>query len=363
MEPAADMRAASDAPGSAPSVLVLAQLPPPVHGVTITTERVVAAFASLPGARIDQVWGGSATSLIDIDSRSVGKLAHFAHMNLRLAARLLAGRRYDVVYTTLAPLTHAAIRDGIVAWWAKRLGQRALVHLHGEGIEATIAGGDVSRRIVRALLHKTELVAVTARAAEAASASGLFAAVHRLPNTAPDPGEPSFDAARPIRLGFLGNLDPRKGVLRFVDTVAHLVASGWNVEAAIAGSSTTYLGIDELAARIAGLGLSRHIALHGPVHGEAKDRFLADLDVFIYLSLHDHAPLVLIEALSHGLVPVVLDTGGVAEIVGPELAQHVLPSDLPDDARSLRIASLLAPYRADRQRLVEDRQRARARYL
>ncbi len=215
---------------------------------------------------------------------------------------------------------------------------------------------------MRPLIAGTELIAITAGAAATAEASGLFSRVIRLPNAVGDPG-PFSDAPTPeLRLGFLGNLDPRKGVLRFVDTLGILAQAGLCVRGDIAGASTRHLTVEALRELIEARGLGQRITAHGPLHGADKDRFLANLDIVIYLSQHDHAPLVLIEALAAGVIPIALDTGGVAEIAGPDFKSHVLPRDLGDAELAARIMDLIAGYTDRPGTLAAARHRARSRF-
>lgn len=344
------------------SVLLLAQLPPPVHGVTTMTARVKNLMEGFEGFRVEQLWAGSAASLDDIDSKSLGKILEFATLNLRLMGRKLGGERYDVVYLTFVPWSHAALRDALIAWWGKRLGRRTLVHLHGEGLEEIAVGRNLKARLVRPLVAGTELIAITSRSAEVAEASGLFARVIRLPNAAPDPGTVDLTTGSTLRFGFLGNLDPRKGVLRFVDTLASLVEAGLPVRGDIAGASTRHLTVEGLRDLIASRGLAAHVTAHGALHGADKVRFLSSLDVMVYLSRHDHAPLVLIEGLASGLVPIAFDTGGVAEIMGPEFGSHVLAPDLSDGQLADSIGGIVRGYLAQPLSLAADRRRARDRY-
>lgn len=344
-------------------VLLLAQLPPPVHGVTMTTERVRRLVAEGGTADVVHQWGGSARSLADVDRRSFGKFQEFAALNLALARQVLAGDRFEIAYLTFVPWTHAALRDGIVAWWAKRLAERTLVHLHGEGLEQVTTGRGIKAALLRRMLRGTELIAITRRAVVTATASGLFTAVHHLPNAAPDPGPPAPRAAGPLRVAFLGNLDPRKGVLRFVDVIEQVVREGHDVIGGIAGGSTRHLTVEGLRTQIAERGLAGRITVHGPVHGAEKDRFLAVHDVLLYLSAHDHAPLVVIEALSHGLVPIVQHTGGVAEIAGPRFSDNVMPAKVPDADLIARAAAVVAGYAVQPAAIERDRAAARERYL
>ncbi|MEZ5909298.1 MAG: glycosyltransferase family 4 protein [Hyphomicrobiaceae bacterium] len=346
-----------------PHILFLAQLPPPVHGVTVVSGKVFDKLRSLPGAQVEHIWLGSADRLEDIGRRTPGKLVAFAKLLAGLLRRRLAGRRADIAYLTLAPWTHAAMRDALVAAAAKGAARRVLVHLHGEGLDRLLAGASPADRLKRRLLRGVELVVITEKAKRLAEASGLFGAVHEMANATTDPGPVQRGAAsRPV-CGFLGNLDRRKGVLRFIDMLSVLHAGGATLTGRVAGGDTPDLTSDRLRSDAAKRGLAGSVEVLGPLYGPDKDRFLAGLDIFVYLSRHDHAPLVLIEAMSHGAVPIVLDTGGIAQILGPALAANVLPDSLDDRSAAAAAAALVARYAANPSLLHHDRERARARYL
>lgn len=351
--PAADQR----------RTLFLAQLPPPVHGVTVVSKRVLERFvASAPGA-VEKLWSGGAASLSDINRRSPAKALGLALLLARLAGRWVRRTRYSVSYTTLAPWTHAALRDCLLAAIGRRLADRSLVHLHGEGLETLIGGTGLTSRLARALLRGSELIAITGPAADTALRSGLFCRVHRLPNCVDDPGPPDFARVGPVRCGFLGNLDPRKGAVRLIETADRLRQLTPPPHFTAVGASTAMLDAARLRDMVSAHGLEQTVRIEDPLYGADKSRFLAGLDVFVYLSRHDHAPLVLLEALAHGLAPIVIDTGGVAEMLGPELAGNVIASGLADSEVSARAAQIIATYVHDPDLLAHDRRAARGRYL
>ncbi|MEZ5856387.1 MAG: polysaccharide deacetylase family protein [Hyphomicrobiaceae bacterium] len=331
--------------------------------MTVTTARVVQHLSSATAADIEVLWGGSAKDLADVDRKGLGKFLSFAGLNAAAAKRGLLGSRYDVAYLTFVPWAHTAIRDAIVAWWAKRLAGRVLLHLHGEGLELVTRASDAKTRLIRWLVAGSELIAITEAAAQEARSSNLFSAVHRLANTAGDPGPPEAVVGERLRLGFIANLDPRKGVLTFVDVLAALNEAGVPFDGHIAGASTRHLSTDDLERQLAQRGLSGLVTVHGGVSGEAKRQFFRGLDALVYLSEHDHAPIVIVESLSHGLVPFVMDTGGVAEMVGPHFARHVMPRGAAKEDLIARIAALLAAYQGEPQTLAADRKAARERYL
>ena len=148
-------------------------------------------------------------------------------------------------------------------------------------------------------------------------------------------------------IGYLANLDPRKGVLRFVDSLAAAHAAGVPFEAVIAGPATPFLSKDGVLARIDGLGLGGIVAVEDGKYGTEKDTFLRGLDVLLYPSLHDHAPLVVIEALSYGVVPIVIDTGGIQEILGAGLSQNVFHAQSGGEPFETFVTRALERYASD----------------
>ncbi len=345
------------------NVLFLAQLPPPIHGVTTISEKVYRLLAARGDVRVEHLWLGSARDLRDIGRRSLAKATALLALFSRLIGMCLRGRRYNVAYLTLAPWTHAAVRDAAVASIAKHLADRVVVHLHGEGLDRVVFAATLRDRVIRRLLTGTELIAITQQAFDLGRASQLFAAVHRLPNSAPDPGPLRICKKTVLTCGFLGNLDPRKGALAVLDAVRIARSCGLLVEGRIAGAATPLLNEDYLRAAAARIGVADAIDVTGPVYNEAKQQFLAGLDIFIYLSRHDHAPLVLIEALSHGLVPIVLDTGGLREIVGPDFSDHVLATNSTAAEQSKAVVRIVRSYCEDPLHLSTNRVAARERYL
>lgn len=344
--------------------LLLAQLPPPVHGVTVTTQRVRDIVACDCRWKVEHRWLGGSSNLHDVNRRTLRKYLEFGSLLLDLAARRWTRPRAQLSYVTLAPWTHAALRDALLAGAAKGVSERTLVHLHGEGLERIVAGGSLKARLCRKLLAGTELIACTSRAAETALKSGLFAHVSLLPNSVPDPGlGPNRDGGRKIRVGYLANLDPRKGALRFVEALAAAHAAGLPFEGVIAGPSTPFLSKEEIESRIEDLGLQGAVSVEDGKFGAEKDRFLRSLDVLLYPSLHDHAPLVLIEALSYGVVPIVMNTGGISEILGAGLKDNVFVASEGGEPFESFVTRLLRRYAADRACLTAHQAKARARYL
>ncbi|MCW2309950.1 glycosyltransferase family 4 protein [Rhodobium gokarnense] len=345
------------------AVLFLAQLPPPHHGQSAVAATVKGILERDAGLDVVQKWRGGAASNNDVGKRSLGKYFGFLALLLDLAFMLVSGRRFRLAYLGMAPWAHTAIRDALLAGMARLLADRVWLHVHGDGLEAILTGTGRKAALMRFLLRGTELIAITADTGRLGRRSGLFSHVIDLPNIAADPGARATAPHSPLTVGCLGNLDPRKGVLDFVDAIGRLENSGIPVAATMVGGPTAQLSVEDLKARVAERGLSDSITVTGRVTEDDKSRILGGLDVFLYLSRHDLAPLALIEGLAHGAAPIVLDVGGLAEMVGPRLAGNVLDPALTGTALLDEIETIFAAYKADPALLERDKAAARTQYL
>ena len=343
-------------------LLFLAQLPPPLHGASGMSKRIYDIMAARGDLSLTHLWLGGAASNADVGKRSPTKMLAFIRFVGLLVWQLLAGKRYAIGYLTLAPFAHAALRDGVLIALSKLLAGRTIVHLHALGIGSVMAGRTASKRLLRRLIRDVELITLTAKDATTIGATGHFKSVHHLPNGIEDPGVPLFGTSPTLRCGFLANLDPRKGVLRFLDGIEALRQAGVPATGRIAGDSTGHLTRQQLEVEVARRGLADVVAVVGPLYGEAKTQFFATTDVLLYLSAHDYFPLVVIEALAGGAVPVVFDIEGQRELVGPTFAGNVVAPDLPQEALLATVVKIVRRYHEDRTALAADRRLARARF-
>ena len=352
------------------SVLFLAQLPPPHHGQSAMAAAIYEFLELEASCTMRHSWRGGARKANDVGKRRLGKYLGFVGLLAQLLFDWARGRRYDLAYLGMAPWAHTLWRDALLVSVAKLLADRCWLHVHGQGLEAILSGPGPRNALLRRMLGGTELIAMTDDVARAGAASGLFRRVIPLANMAPDPGQQDPIATpqdgiaqRRLHIGCLGNLDPRKGVIDFVDTVDALVADGLPVTATIVGGDTAALTASQLRAHIQELGADRFITVAGRVSEAEKSRLLKDFDVFLYLSHHDLAPLAVIEALAHGCAPILLDIGGLRDMVGRALADQVLPAEADTAALYPRIHALISAYCADPVRLAQTKAEARLRYV
>jgi glycosyltransferase involved in cell wall biosynthesis len=135
--------------------------------------------------------------------------------------------------------------------------------------------------------------------------------------------------AAPLRLGFLSNITFEKGIVEFFDILAALNRRGIEYRAQIAGpvAPEAQQSFDRL------LQCTPHAHYAGPLYGEDKERFYRQLDIFIFPTRYanEAEPLVIYEAMRHGVHVMACDRGSIAEML-PDGSGVILPRDAPVEA-------------------------------
>jgi glycosyltransferase involved in cell wall biosynthesis len=132
-----------------------------------------------------------------------------------------------------------------------------------------------------------------------------------------------------IRFGTVGRLVPAKGHSVLIDAFSRIAAR-------LPGATVKIFGYGpleaELRAQIGRLGMEGRISLEGRT--DDSPRTLASLDVFVFSSVNEGLPLVILEAMAAGLPVVSTRIGGVPEValetLFPWFAEPGNPDDLAD---------------------------------
>ncbi|MCX4243505.1 glycosyltransferase family 4 protein [Paraliomyxa miuraensis] len=182
-----------------------------------------------------------------------------------------------------------------------------------------------------------------------------------VPENAIDPARfgraKSGPVATPLRVAFVGRLVAYKGVDMLLEATAELMRAGKLVLDVIGDGPER----GPLAQQIESLGLAPYVRLEGWVEHRLLEGRLLESDVFGFPSVREFGGGVVLEAMALGLVPVIADYAGPAELVTDATGFRV-----PLGSRE----QLVAGMRRTLESLVEDPsvirpmgERARARVL
>lgn len=135
-----------------------------------------------------------------------------------------------------------------------------------------------------------------------------------IPENAIDPSRFTLEVpprtGLPLKLAFVGRLVPYKGTDMLIEAAAPLIREG-KVQLNVLGDGPEMPRLRSLAASLPTEGIS----LAGWVpHKELQDR-LIEADVFAFPSVREFGGAVVLEAMSLGLAPLIVDYGGPGELV------------------------------------------------
>jgi glycosyltransferase involved in cell wall biosynthesis len=138
---------------------------------------------------------------------------------------------------------------------------------------------------------------------------------------------------QPLRIGFLGRLEPEKNAQAIVRALS-LLGAGVHCELLLIGD-----GIErgEIEALVRSSKLGSRVQIIG--YSAQPDDLLSSCHVYVQPSLHEGMGIALVEAMSCGLPPIVSPAGGMPEIVKHGVNGWVLrsvsPADIADALREV----------------------------
>lgn len=246
---------------------------------------------------------------------------------------------------------------------ARQLGLSVLTHVrelpaHDPGLCQAL-NSSVEGVVAHAAAHSDLLIVNSQCTAEAFQHRGVPVAV--VPNMIDMPVWQTvpalqFDGQRPLRIGLLGSLIPKKGLVDFAALADALARKGVAVECCLYGASTPDL--ETLLHQRLKMGKEGHLIHKG--YAEDPQDALANLDIVVNLShFQESFGRTVLEAMAAGRPVVAYDWGAL-----PELVTHGKTGFLAPKGDVLRVAQWVETLAREPQLLIAmghaGRQRANA---
>jgi glycosyltransferase involved in cell wall biosynthesis len=331
-------------------MLMLAQLPPPVHGAAVMS-RLVADSVVLNAAfdlLVEPIPG--ADRLEDLRRFSLSKAWRGLKFLAIVGRRLCGSRRPDLVYLTFSPRGFALARDLLVVALCRLVRIPHVLHLHGRGLDAAVCRRRALRALVRLVLADAYAVVLDERLFADVSRFVPRARVKIVANGIADPlaekrGTIAANSPldRPPVVLFVSNMLREKGPLILLEALAAVAKQKVPFHAVFAGAWRGDLTEGEFDTAVHRLGLDGVVLHRGAVYGDSKWALFRTADLFVFPSFYanEAMPLVLLEAMAFGLPVVSTDVAAIPSVVrNNETGLVVRPADA--DVLAQAIASLLA---------------------
>lgn len=297
-----------------PRILMIAPLPPPVHGSAMMTQYIRDSKLINDSVKMDWVNLSTSRKMDEIGKRTPKKILRFASSYLKTFWKLLI-HRYDACYIALTCHGGGFLKDAPFALMCKLFGKKLIIHQHNKGMSK-----DVDKPLFNWLFKK-----VYKDATVILLSWRLYPDIERIvsreqvkicPNGIPlTQTYPKDTKPHVPRILFLSNLLEAKGVFVLLDACKILKEQGYKFNCRFVGGETMEIDAARFDKEVKRRGLDDFIVYAGKRYGEEKDKEFAQADIFTFPTLNEAFGLVLCEAMQQSTPVIGTDEGAIPDII------------------------------------------------
>ncbi len=345
-----------------PRLLVIGPTPPPVYGVAVAIQALLASSALRE--RFDVAHHDTS------DRRQTVNFGKLDAVNVWLALvhgigflLLLARVKPQLVYVPISVGLLGYLRDCLFLIPLRLLGTPTVIHLQGSEFRRFHQQSAFwIRWLIRFSLSRVRLAIVLTEGSraqlhglvpEARIAVVQYGLRDFWCQTPRDPDQ------REVRALFMATLQPSKGLFVALEAAIEALSEIPELRACFAGQWSDGRVRSRALEMVRAAGVQSRVAFPGVIVGAAKERLLLETDVFLFPTMHHEGqPLVLLEAMCAGIPIVTTDRGGIVETIEDSECGFIVASGDPHAAAEKLV--LLARDPDLRQRMGQS---GRRRYL
>ncbi|MBU0991102.1 MAG: glycosyltransferase family 4 protein [Proteobacteria bacterium] len=298
-------------------ILLFATLPPPVHGSNTMSQYVVDHLKSNDEFEVNILPLHYSRSIKDIGRPRVGKIASFITYWFRLFA-ILHKFRPDFVYFSIVAINIPFYRDCFYILLMKCYKAKIVFHFHLKGIKEKTRNPFV-RKIYEWAFDKEFVILLSPLLFNDIDGIVKPDQVFFIPNGIPQPQICHENRHAPekltLKILFLSNLLVAKGTLTVLSACHILKDRGYSFKVDFVGNPAGNTGQHMFNKLVKEYGIEDVINVAGPKYGEEKLQALSEADIFVFPTLNECFPLVLLEAMACGLPVVSTHEGAIPEII------------------------------------------------
>ena len=312
------------------TILFLVQLPPPVNGVSVMHQALIDSLRIREEYRQLVLPISLNRAMNRLGKFHLGKLFKSVGIFFSLLGALL-GHRPDAVYVTVSPFGYAFCRDFFYIVLIRLFGRKRILHIHGKGIASFAASHPLARGMYRFMFQKSRIVCLSENLVQ-----DIRPVYSGRPFVVNNGIADHFDArekkgrAQRLRILFLSNLTPSKGVMDYIAALGFLKDRGIDFAGFVVGAPAG-VSEDELAQRIRDLDLGGRVSYLGARYGEEKWRVLGEADVLVFPTYfrNEAFPVSVLEAMQFALPVITTEEGAIPEIVEDGVSGFLVPARSP----------------------------------
>lgn len=318
-----------------PTVLFILHLPPPVHGAAMVGKYIHDSKVVNETFDCHFINLATADSLQDIGKGGLRKIMKAMAVMAHTFTAVIK-LRPKLVYVTPNACGGAFYRDFLVVQLLKLMGCKVVVHYHNKGVKM-YQDKWLNDKLYRMFFHGIKVVllaeALYDDVKKYVSRKNVFICPNGIPDTLAEKPKDKCQNEVPHLL-FLSNLLETKGVIVLLDALKILKEKGKSFVCDFVGGETADIDGERFHQEVEQRGLNGLAVYHGRKYGDDKETFYQNSDVLVFPTFYPKEcfPLVLLEAMQHGLPCISTREGGIPDIIKEGetgfLVQRKDPEDL-----------------------------------
>ena len=296
-------------------ILFILHMPPPIHGAAIIGQSLRNSKLINNEFDCEYINLTTASSLEDIGKFKIRKISQFFHLLLNII-KTVKNTQPNLVYITPNSKGGPFYKDFLIMMALKFMNCNIVAHYHNKGV-STRQNKIFDNFLYKHFFKDIEIILLSKRLYPDIERYVMSKDVYICPNGISEemPTPQKGDREKTVRILFLSNLLIQKGVFFLLDALQALHAKGIDFSCHIVGAESSEITRVFLSKIIKEKKLYNCVFYHGSKYGIDKEQFWNNADIFVFPSLDECFPLVLLEAMKHGLPIVTTDEGGIPDIV------------------------------------------------
>jgi glycosyltransferase involved in cell wall biosynthesis len=295
-------------------ILYIIHLPPPFHGVSTVNKIVFDCENINKNFSKKLIRINYSNNLNEIGKTSFNKFVTFFKL-LYQVARNLVSFKPEYVYFTIMPYGVGFIRDSFLVVLIKLFNVKIIYHLHGNGIS------DVKnifiKKLYKFVFSRSSIIHLSQGLVdkEITPLNLYKSKVYVVPNGVLDLKQKKIGVKNNIpKILFLSNYSESKGLFVLIESARLLKLKNIKFHLRIVGEPYN-VDKEKINYLLNKYDLLENITFPGPKYESDKHKEFCNADIFVFPSLNDTFPLVLIEAMKYSLPIVGSIEGAIPEII------------------------------------------------
>jgi glycosyltransferase involved in cell wall biosynthesis len=301
-----------------PTVLFILHWPPPVHGSSVVGLQIKQSELINSGFKCNYINLGTSKSINEIGKNGFVKIFRYFSIVFQLV-KMLITQRPDLCYFALTVKGAAFYKDAFLIMLIKLFNVKLVYHFHNKGV--LLKQNKFTYNLVyRFVFKNVDAILLSKFLYSDVQKYIPIDKIHICHNgIAPDNKSNQIEKKyknQTVKILFLSNLIESKGVYVLLEACSILKQKNILFECDYIGGEGDIFAA-QFESKVQMLGLSNEVKYLGKKYGEEKNIAFANADIFAFPTYYDNEcfPLVLLEALQHGLPIVSTFEGGIQDIV------------------------------------------------